>query len=104
MLIIIISTVIVLAKRSVEDIDKTKKNVLKYWGFWGAVKIVTQIISYVFSLWHQSYVADNGSAVGFSYSFISIQTAVLEILSLLLFVEASVNTVRLIKLLKATKE
>lgn len=100
MLAVIIATVIVLAKRPVEDIDKTKKNVLKYWGFWAAVKAATKIISYVLNMWFDNYIANNGSVVGFSFSFLSIPTAVLEIISLLLFVAAAVNTVRYIKAMK----
>ncbi len=100
MLAVIIATVIVLAKRPVEDIDKTKKNVLKYWGFWAAVKAATKIISYVLNMWFDNYIANNDSGIGFSFSFLSIPTAVLEIISLLLFVAAAVNTVRYIKAMK----
>lgn len=104
MLGVIIATVIVLAKRPVEDILKAKKNMFKYWGIWGGVKVFSKILGYFINLWLQKAVAQNMSDVEFSNSFLSIPTTVLEITALLLFVMALTNTIRFIKASKNKKE
>ncbi len=104
MLAVIIATVIVLSKRPVEDIVKTKKNMLKYWGLWGGVKVISKIIGYVSSQWYMNAINEGSSAVGYANSFLSIPTTVFEITALVLFVFAVTNTIRFIKALKSKNE
>lgn len=97
MLAIVISTVIVLSKRPVEDISKAKRNTVKFWFLWGGVRVISRIFSYLINLWLQKAVAENMSAVGYSNSFLSIPSTVLELIALLLFLAAVNYTVRIIK-------
>lgn len=104
MLAVIIATVIVLAKRTVEDVTKVKKNTVKFWCLWGGVKVITKVLSYVISQWYMNAVTESASAVGYANSFLQIPTAVLEIVSLILFVMAVTNTIRFLKALKNKQE
>lgn len=100
MLVIIIATVIVLAKRPVEDIAKAKKNTVKYWCIWGGVKVISKILGYLINLWVRTEIEQNASIVAASNSFLQIPNTVLEIAALILFVLAVTNTIRFIKALK----
>ncbi|MBR4048901.1 MAG: helix-turn-helix transcriptional regulator [Clostridia bacterium] len=100
MIAIIAATVIVLAKRPVEDIAKAKKNTVKYWCLWGGVKVISKILGYLINLWVRSEIEQNASIVAASNSFLQIPNTVLEIAALILFVFAVTNTIRFIKALK----
>lgn len=104
MIAIIAATVIVLAKRPVEDIAKVKKNTVKYWCLWGGVKVISKIISYVSSQWYLKAITEDASAIGYANSFLSIPNTVLELAALLLFVMAVTNTIRFIKASKNKEE